>query len=78
MIIQLSPALPLDTPKGPSYAHALIDYGQESHLLFVCFLRATGECWTFSGPDVRMEKNITMGIRVGEKDSEKDSEKELV
>lgn len=66
MILQLSPAIPLDTPRGPGYAHFVIDYGQELQLLFVCFLQESGECWTFRSPDIRLEKNITMGVRVTE------------
>ena len=65
-MLQLSPTLPLDTPKGAADAHFLIDYGSEAHLLFVCFVRATGECWTFAAKDCRLEKNITGGIRTGE------------
>lgn len=26
VITQLNPALPVDTPKGPGYAHLVIDY----------------------------------------------------
>ena len=66
MILQLAPTLPLDTPKGPADAHFLIDYGSESHVLFVCFVRATGECWTWQARDVRLEKNITGGVRTEE------------
>lgn len=61
---QLNPPIPLDTPKGPAYAHMVIDYGQEHYLLFVCFVCDTGECWTFPNRDVRLQKNVTMGVRV--------------
>jgi hypothetical protein len=63
MILQLNPPIPLDSPKGPADAHLVIDYGQEHSLLWVCFVRATGECWTFPNRDVRLEKNITSGTR---------------
>lgn len=66
MMIQLAPTLPLDTPKGLSDAHFLIDYGSEAALLFVCFVRATGECWTWDSREVRLEKNVTGGIRRGD------------
>lgn len=66
MIIQLNPIIPLDTPKGPADAHFLIDYGSEANLLFVTFVRETGEQWTWPSKDVRLEKNITGGIRNGE------------
>lgn len=54
---------PLLTPQGRAYAWAVIDYGPESHLLWVCWLRDSGECWTFSNPEIRLESNETMGIR---------------
>jgi hypothetical protein len=59
MILQLSPSLPILTPKGSAIAHFLIDYGIESNLMWVCFIDATGECWTFQNPDIRAQKNIT-------------------
>lgn len=64
-VIQLSPTIPLDTPRGPADAHLLIDYGEQAPLIFVCFVRETGECWCFPQREVRLEKNITMGVRCG-------------
>lgn len=61
MIIQLTPPLPLITPKGPALAHVLIDEGIEYHLKWVCFLDRSGECWTFSNPEIRAQKNLTHG-----------------
>ncbi len=61
MIIQLSPALPLATAKGPGFAHFLIDYGQEHDLIWVVFLKENGQCWCLSNKDVRMEQHFTMG-----------------
>lgn len=63
MLTQLNPPLPLDTPKGPAYAHLVIDYSQEHYLLFVCFLMDTGECWVFPNRDVKLQANLTMGVR---------------
>lgn len=63
MMLQLNPALPLDTPKGPAYAHMAIDYGQDHYVLFVCFLQETGECWVFPNRDVKAQPNMTMGVR---------------
>ena len=60
VILQLSPPLPLDTPKGASLAHFLIDYGPESDLIWVCF-QESGEIWCFQNREVRAQKNITMG-----------------
>lgn len=61
MILQLSPHIPLKTPKGEAIAHFLIDYGCEEDLYWVCFINETGECWTFSNRDIRALKNITHG-----------------
>lgn len=63
MMMQLNPPLPLDTPKGPAYAHMVIDYSQEHYVLFVCFVCDTGECWVYPNRDVKLQKNLTMGIR---------------
>ena len=64
-MLQLSPTIPLDTPRGPGRAHVLIDYGEEQHLIWVVFLDATGECWAFKNPEVRLQPNPTMGVRTG-------------
>jgi hypothetical protein len=66
MILQLNPPVPLDTPKGPGFAYVLIDYSQDHHLLWVVFLDGSGECWTFRNPDVRLQPNLTMGVRTDE------------
>lgn len=34
--------------------------------MWVCFICATGECWTFQNPEIKLEKNVTMGVRVSE------------
>jgi hypothetical protein len=61
MLTQLNPPIPLTTPKGSALAHAIIDYGVEYHLMFVCIQDDTGEIWTWPNPVVRGVKNITMG-----------------
>ena len=64
MIQQLNPPLPVDTPRGPAYAHMVIDYSQEHYLLFVCFLQSSGECWIYANRDVRLQCNVSMGVRM--------------
>lgn len=59
MLTQLNPPLPLDTPKGKGLAHAVVDYGIEHDLVWVVFIDATGECWSFRNPDVRAQNNLT-------------------
>lgn len=63
MMMQLNPPLPLETSKGPGWAHFVIDYGQEGALLWVVFMDADGACWTVPNPEVRMTHNWTMGRR---------------
>jgi hypothetical protein len=60
MITQLNPPIPLQTPKGSALAHFLIDYGPESHLYWVCFNDDDGQCWTWSNPNIRAQKNISL------------------
>lgn len=66
MILQLNPPLPLVTPKGKGYAHFLIDYSQEHHLMWVVFLDESGECWTFENKHIRMDANLTLGRKSNE------------
>jgi hypothetical protein len=59
-IIQLNPLIPMETPRGKGNAHLCIDYGEEQHLCWVIFIDATGECWTFSNPEIRLQANVTL------------------
>jgi hypothetical protein len=61
MFVQLNPTIPLDTPKGPGYAHFVIDYSQEHHLMWGVFLDDGGACWIFENPEVRLRANPTLG-----------------
>jgi hypothetical protein len=61
MMIQLSPPIPVLTPKGKGLAHILIDYGPEHHLIWMVFIDEGGQCWSFANPDVRAQTNPTMG-----------------
>ena len=59
---QLNPALPVTVEdKGPGYAFAVIDYGQEHNLIWVVALNDSGEIWCSPNPKVRMQNNWTMG-----------------
>jgi hypothetical protein len=64
VLTQLDPPLPLETSKGPGWAHFVIDYGPEAALLWVVFMDADGACWTVPNPEVRMTANWTMGRRL--------------
>ena len=61
MMLRLDPPIPVACPRGKGFAHVLIDLGQEHDLQWVCFLDATGECWTARNRDVRIQTNETMG-----------------
>lgn len=63
MILQLNPTIDLETPKGRATAHFVIDYSEEKHLAWVCFIHATGECWSFENPAVRLCANETRGTK---------------
>jgi hypothetical protein len=63
VLTQLNPPLPLETSKGPGWAHFVIDYGPESALLWVVFMDADGACWTVPNFEVRMSFNWTLGRR---------------
>lgn len=61
MMQRIDPPIPLKTVKGNALAHFILDYGCEEDLFWVCFMDATGECWTFRNRDIRAYPNITMG-----------------
>ena len=63
MLTQLKPPLPMETAKGPGWAHFVIDYGPESALLWVVFMDKDGACWTVPNHEVRMVFNWTLGRR---------------
>ena len=52
----------LQTPRGKALAVAIIDYGFDHDLLWVCFQADTGECWTWPNPQIRADRNISLGI----------------
>ncbi|NDD52508.1 hypothetical protein EBZ39_01280 [bacterium] len=59
MLMQLNPPLPVLTTRGPGVAHIVIDYGPEHDLVWVVFLHANGQCWSFLNRDIRLGENIT-------------------
>lgn len=61
MILQLDPVIPMISPKGKCFAHFLIDMGIEHNLMWVTFDDKTGECWTWSNPEIRIQNNVTIG-----------------
>lgn len=67
--VEIQQTLWLDTPKGQMRAKFLFDSGDDADLMWVC-VNDRGEFWCFTNPEVRMAKNITMGVRVDEKPKE--------
>jgi hypothetical protein len=64
VILQLSPVLEVDTPKGRGHAEFLIDYGPEADLLWVVVMRDTGEIWTLRNADLRATANVSIGRKL--------------
>ena len=69
-LTQLNPPLPLETSKGPGWAHFVIDYGQESALLWVCSWMRTApagrsrtmrSAWSSTGPSAAASPNGRSG-----------------
>lgn len=63
-VTQLSPSIPVMTPKGLGLAWFLLDYSEEHHLFWIVAIDDTGEIWTFPNPEVRAVKNVTMGRNI--------------
>ena len=58
MILQLSPPIPMKTPRGNGFANFLVDRGMEFDNEWIVFLE-NGEIWSFLNPEVRLENNYT-------------------
>ena len=60
MIVQLSPQIPVTTPKGNAKAILLIDYSEDHNLMWVCIQDDSGEIWTWPNYKIRGIKNVSM------------------
>ena len=60
MIVQLSPQIPVITPKGNAKAILLIDYSEDHNLMWVCIQDDSGEIWTWPNYKIRGIKNVSM------------------
>lgn len=65
---ELRVPLYLETPKGDALCYFVVWLHQDHDLLWVCFIEATRECWTFRNPEVRLCWNHTMGLGRAEAD----------
>ena len=61
MLLQLNPTIPIETTKGKATAVGWLDYGPEHHLLWICFIDETGECWALPNTEIRAQSNPSMG-----------------
>jgi hypothetical protein len=61
MILQLNPAIPVETPKGKGMAIGWIDYCSEDDLYWIVFQNETRECWVFANKLIRAQQNLTLG-----------------
>lgn len=63
-MLQLSPPLWLETPKGIGLAHLVTWDSMEHSLMWTVFItdgEAAGQIWTFENEYCRAPKNITIG-----------------
>lgn len=61
LALQLSPRIPLTTPKGPGEALIWRDYGPDHDDWWTVLITATNEIWTFRNSEVRGVENVTAG-----------------
>jgi len=63
-MIQLNPPIPMSCPKGNGLAVLVIDYGLDHDLMWVIALDDSGECWTYSNPEIRFRENVSYGRKI--------------
>lgn len=62
MILQLDPAILVDTPLGQGHAVFIIDYGMHQNTCWVVAIQETGIIKHFDCNDVILATNYTYGI----------------
>lgn len=62
MIIELKRTLWVATPKGDMLARFLVYEGLDHDLVFVCESEENGAYWMWRGPEVRGQRNFTLGL----------------
>lgn len=61
MILQLNAPIWLETPRGLSLCHFLIDYGIETDVYWGCFDQKTGECFWYENTAIKICWNRSIG-----------------
>jgi hypothetical protein len=64
MILQLDPAILVDTPLGQGHALFLIDYGMHQNTCWVVAIQKTGIIKHFDCNDVLLTTNYTYGMNL--------------
>lgn len=64
MMLQLKPPIPVWTSMGTGHAILVMDYSQEHHLIWTIAMDNSGEIWSLPNPEVRLQRNITMGREI--------------
>mgnify|MGYP001553775753 FL=1 len=64
MILQLNPAILVETPLGTGYAIFIIDYGMHQNTCWVVALEDTGVVKHFDCNDVILSTNYTSGLNL--------------
>jgi hypothetical protein len=63
MITQIDPPLHMQTTKGPGWAHFILDYGPEHHVIWGVAMDADGAWWWVPNPEAKLSPNWTMERR---------------
>lgn len=62
MMLQLNPPIPCEDEDGrQGYAHVLIDYGTEHHLLWLVAWDDTRDFWCVQNRNLRVQQNLSLG-----------------
>jgi len=59
-MVQLTPAIDVITPLGPAQA-IVMDVGETGQMMWLVFIKATGEPWFFRNPYIRQGMDISEG-----------------
>ena len=65
-MLRLDPPIELDVPQGRAWAHFIVDYSQDTDIVWGCVIRETGEWWWVRNKEVRSVPCRTWGVRPSE------------
>lgn len=67
MILQLNPAIPVDTPLGKGLCIFIIDYGMHLNSCWMVALKDDGQVKHFDSNDIRLTANHTYALNIQQK-----------